>query len=150
MKANEIRNMSVAELESKLVDLKKDLFMLRMQHATNHLDNPTKISTTRRDIARCANTGISGYLPDGTPNTTLGAGWQMFDAGIASEAFCLAAYEKGLGTVILGLFDVAEATALLEIPETQELVALICIGYPAENPDAPKRKTVTDLLTYKS
>ena len=52
MKANEIRNMSVAELESKLVDLKKDLFMLRMQHATNHLDNPTKISATRRDIAR--------------------------------------------------------------------------------------------------
>ena len=44
--------MSVAELESKLVDLKKDLFMLRMQHATNHLDNPTKISEARRDIAR--------------------------------------------------------------------------------------------------
>ena len=52
MKANEIRNMSVRELESKLVELKKDLFMLRMQHATNHLDNPTKISEARRDIAR--------------------------------------------------------------------------------------------------
>ena len=52
MKANEIRNMSVEELQSKLVDLKKDLFMLRMQHATNHLDNPAKISATRRDIAR--------------------------------------------------------------------------------------------------
>ena len=52
MKANEIRSMSVAELQSKLVDLKKDLFMLRMQHATNHLDNPTKISAVRRDIAR--------------------------------------------------------------------------------------------------
>ncbi len=34
--------MSAAELESKLVELKKDLFMLRMQHATNHLDNPVK------------------------------------------------------------------------------------------------------------
>ena len=44
--------MSVAELETKLVDLKKDLFMLRMQHATTHLDNPTKISAVRRDIAR--------------------------------------------------------------------------------------------------
>ena len=52
MKANEIRAMSVSELEAKLVDLKKDLFMLRMQHATNHLDNPPKISATRRDIAR--------------------------------------------------------------------------------------------------
>ena len=52
MKANEIRSLSVAELESKLVELKKDLFMLRMQHATNHLDNPTKIYAVRRDIAR--------------------------------------------------------------------------------------------------
>ena len=52
MKANEIRNMSAEELQSKLADLKKDLFMLRMQHATNHLDNPTKISAVRRDIAR--------------------------------------------------------------------------------------------------
>ena len=52
MKANEIRNLSVSELEQKLAELKKDLFMLRMQHATNHLDNPTKISAARRDIAR--------------------------------------------------------------------------------------------------
>ena len=52
MKANEIRNLSVEELDKKLTDLKKDLFMLRMQHATNHLDNPIKISNVRRDIAR--------------------------------------------------------------------------------------------------
>ena len=52
MKANEIRKLSAAELDSKLADLKKDLFMLRMQHATNHLDNPVKISAVRRDIAR--------------------------------------------------------------------------------------------------
>ena len=52
MKATEIRNLSVEELDKKLADLKKDLFMLRMQHATNHLDNPIKISNVRRDIAR--------------------------------------------------------------------------------------------------
>ena len=52
MKAKEIKNLSVEELTKKLDDLKKDLFMLRMQHATNHLDNPVKISAVRRDIAR--------------------------------------------------------------------------------------------------
>ncbi|MBR6114745.1 MAG: 50S ribosomal protein L29 [Oscillospiraceae bacterium] len=52
MKANEIRNLSVEELDKKLIELKKDLFMLRMQHATNHLDNPIRISNVRRDIAR--------------------------------------------------------------------------------------------------
>ena len=52
MKASEIRKMSEAELNEKLVSLKKDLFFLRMQHATNQLDNPLKIAETKRDIAR--------------------------------------------------------------------------------------------------
>ena len=52
MKANEVRKLSAAELESKLVELKKDLFNLRLQHATNQLDNPVKIAQVKRDIAR--------------------------------------------------------------------------------------------------
>ena len=52
MKATEIRKMSVSDLEAKLADLKKDLFFLRMQHATNQLDNPIKISAVKKDIAR--------------------------------------------------------------------------------------------------
>ena len=52
MKATEIRKMSAAELESKLGDLKKDLIQLRLQHATNQLDNPVKIAEVKRDIAR--------------------------------------------------------------------------------------------------
>ena len=52
MKASEIRKMSQAELSEKLVSLKKDLFFLRMQHATNQLDNPLNIRKTKHDIAR--------------------------------------------------------------------------------------------------
>ena len=52
MKANEIRKLSAAELEAKLAELKKDLFMLRMQHATNQLDNPLQIAVVKKDIAR--------------------------------------------------------------------------------------------------
>ena len=52
MKATEVRKMSAAELDSKLVELKKDLFMLRMQHATNQLDNPLQIAVVKKDIAR--------------------------------------------------------------------------------------------------
>ena len=52
MKANEVRKLSAAELDAKLVELKKDLFFLRMQHATNQLDNPVKIAEVKRDIAR--------------------------------------------------------------------------------------------------
>ena len=49
MKASEIRKMSEAELGEKLVSLKKDLFFLRMQHATNQLDNPVKIAEVKRE-----------------------------------------------------------------------------------------------------
>ena len=52
MKASEVRAMSVSELNTKLDTLKKDLFFLRMQHATNQLDNPLKIAEVKRDIAR--------------------------------------------------------------------------------------------------
>ena len=52
MKAQEIRDLSAEELVVKLGDLKKDLFNLRLQHATNQLDNPIKIADVKRDIAR--------------------------------------------------------------------------------------------------
>ena len=48
----EIRSLSVEDLGKKLQDLKKDLFMLRMQHATNQLDNPMQIAAVKKDIAR--------------------------------------------------------------------------------------------------
>ena len=48
----EIRGLSVEKLEEKLQELKKDLFMLRMQHATNQLDNPMQIAAVKKDIAR--------------------------------------------------------------------------------------------------
>ena len=91
----------------------------------------------------------SGFERDGSYSTPKEGGWQMFDAGVASEAFCLAAYEQGLGTVIMGIFDEAKAATLLEVPEERELVALIPIGYPAESPAAPKRKSVEELLSFK-
>ena len=52
MKATELRAMSEADLSAKLVDLKKELFNLRFQHAINQLDNPHKIADVKKDIAR--------------------------------------------------------------------------------------------------
>ena len=52
MKANDLREKTTAELEAQLVSLKKDLFFLRMQHATNQLENPLKIQAVKKDIAR--------------------------------------------------------------------------------------------------
>jgi nitroreductase len=72
----------------------------------------------------------------------------MFDAGVATQTFCLAAYEYGVGTVIMGIFDAEKVAELLHIPENEVVVALVPIGYPDESPVAPRRKSVEDLLTF--
>ncbi len=90
-----------------------------------------------------------GYERDGSFSTVKKDSWQMFDAGVATQTFCLAAHEYGIGSVVMGIFDYDKVAEMVEMPETQEMVALIAIGHGAENPETPKRKTVEDLLTYK-
>jgi large subunit ribosomal protein L29 len=52
MKVSEIRELSEAELEGRLKDLKAELFNLRFQHAINQLDNPMRLNYVKKDIAR--------------------------------------------------------------------------------------------------
>lgn len=52
MKASELRELSVEELQTKLKDLKQELFNLRFQLAINQLENPMRISAVKKDIAR--------------------------------------------------------------------------------------------------
>ena len=52
MKAKEIRELSAVELQTKLNDLKAELFNLRFQLAVNQLDNPMRIKAVKQDIAR--------------------------------------------------------------------------------------------------
>ena len=93
--------------------------------------------------------GRCGYERDGSFSTKKEDRWQMFDVGVSCQSFCLAAWEKGLGTVIMGIFDEDGISELLDIPQDRELGALIALGYPDIEPDAPKRKTVEQLLQYR-
>jgi large subunit ribosomal protein L29 len=52
MKANQLKELTPAELNVKLKDLKGELFNLRFQHATNQLDNPNRLVVVKKDIAR--------------------------------------------------------------------------------------------------
>lgn len=110
--------------------------------------NARTLSTAPLLIAQTCVTKRSGYERDGSFTTDRGAGWEMYDCGIAAQTFCLAAHEAGLGTVILGIFDRPALEKHLHVPEGQELVALIAVGYPDQDPAAPRRKPVSDLLTY--
>ena len=52
MKASEIRELSIDEMQQKAVDLQQELFNLRFQHASGQLENPQKMKQVKRDIAR--------------------------------------------------------------------------------------------------
>lgn len=88
----------------------------------------------------------SGYTREGEPQTPRGNGWQMFDAGIATQTFCLAAYEEGIGSVVLGLFDENKVGEYINISEDRELIALVAIGYPDIDPPKRPRKEVDEIL----
>lgn len=90
----------------------------------------------------------SGFERDGSCTTSKGSDWEMFDAGIAAQTFCLAAKEKGLGTCIMGIFDDAAVAEAIQLPEGQKVGALIAVGYAAEEPAAPARKEVEQLIQF--
>lgn len=89
----------------------------------------------------------SGFERDGSFSTDKGTHWESFDAGIAAQTLCLAAHDAGLGTVILGIFDEAIVKEIARVPDGQKVSALIALGYAAETPAMPRRKTVDELLT---
>jgi nitroreductase len=98
-------------------------------------------------LAICGKLGSSGIYK-GQVTTKFGD-WFMFDLGIATQSLCLAAHERGLGTVIAGYFDHDKAKKVLEVPEGYELVALIPLGYPAHEPSAPKRREISEFTHYE-
>lgn len=90
----------------------------------------------------------SGFERDGSYSSHLKEGWQYFDNGLQVQNICLKAYELGLGTLIMGLYDVDMIRKFFEVPQEEEIVAVIAVGYPQDEPDMPKRKTVDDIVKF--
>jgi len=93
-------------------------------------------------LVLCGKQGSSGFYK-GQVTTKFGD-WFMFDLGLATQSLCLAAWNLGLGTVVVGLFDHNRAAAVLGVPEGYELVAMLPLGYPAKQPAAPKRREISE------
>ena len=112
-------------------------------------NNPNIIKGAPLLVAQTFVKSRCGYERDGTFTTDREDGWQYYDCGIAAQTFCLAAHDLGLATVIMGVFDRKKLQEFLQIPEDQELMALIALGHPADEPTAPKRKELDVLLSYR-
>ncbi|MEE1030572.1 MAG: nitroreductase family protein [Ruminococcus sp.] len=89
----------------------------------------------------------SGFERDGSYTTSKGDAWEMFDVGVAAQTFALAACEKGVGTCMMGIFDEQQVAEAIGLSEKERVGVLIALGYPDEEPEAPRRKEVADLLS---
>ncbi|MCD8117708.1 MAG: nitroreductase family protein [Oscillospiraceae bacterium] len=114
----------------------------------DHASNRRIITQAPALIALTTTEGRSGYERDGGFSTAKGTHWQSFDAGVAAQTLCLAAHERGLGTVIMGIYDPVLTARALSLPEGRSVSALIALGHPAETPEAPKRKSVEELAEF--
>ncbi len=93
--------------------------------------------------------GKSGKLDPSKFATTKGDGWEMFDAGIACQTFCLAAHAKGLGTCIFGVIDQTEIASIISLPPTEQVAAIITCGYEAgEHPQPTMRHATEDIMRF--
>lgn len=90
----------------------------------------------------------SGFERDGQPTNEIGDEWGAYDLGLANQLLILKAKELGLDTLIMGIRDADKLRELLSIPESQEVVAVIAVGYRDADPIRPKRKEVTDVARF--
>lgn len=110
--------------------------------------NAKTLLQSKNVVVLAQKNGRSGYEKDGSFSTSKGTGWEMFDAGVAAQTFCLAAYEKGIGTCIMGVFDDVKVAEAVGLPEGMSVVAVIPAGVPKFNPDLTPRKEVAELVSY--
>lgn len=116
--------------------------MLDFEHNIKTMSKCNTVVLVNQINGRC------GYERDGSFSTSKGTGWEMFDAGIAAQTFCLAAHEKGIGSCIMGVFDDAKVAELVNLPEGQTVTAIITIGKPKFAPEPTPRKEVEELVTF--
>lgn len=94
-------------------------------------------------------TNHSGFENDGiTPTNECGNGWGYYDLGLHNEIFLLKAKEMGLDTLVMGIRDADKIREKLNIPENEQIVAVIALGYGDKEPKMPVRKEVKDILKF--
>lgn len=91
---------------------------------------------------------VAGHT-DGKPDNEAGNEWGAYDLGLQAAYLILKARDMGLDTLIMGLRDAEGLRRVMDIPETEEIMAVIALGYRDADPAAPKRRAVGEVLTVR-
>ena len=106
-----------------------------------------KSSANAALIVTAYDKGVAGFN-GGEPANELGDQWGAYDLGLQNMLLCLRARELGLDTLIMGIRDGEAIRAAAHIPESQAVVAVIALGYRAQDPAAKPRKATEEIVEY--
>ena len=90
----------------------------------------------------------AGFQKDGTADNELGNGWGCYDLGLQNENLILKAADMGLSTLIMGLREADKLREILDIPDTETIVAVIAVGKADESPNRPPRKELDEIARF--
>lgn len=91
--------------------------------------------------------GKSGKIDQANYATNKASQWEMFDAGIACQTFCLAAHAKGVGTCIFGVIDDVAISEIVGLAKDETVAAIITYGFEQGEHAAPTpRKSVEEIM----
>lgn len=89
----------------------------------------------------------SGFTA-GNPDNELGNKWGAYDLGLNNAYLVLAAKDKGLDSLIMGLRDSVELRKALNIPKTEQIVAVIAFGQAVKEPTLTARKPIDEVAQF--
>lgn len=109
--------------------------------------NKTRIAGASVLIVSTYERGKSGFF-QGNATNEIGDGWGAYDNGLSNAYLVLKAREMGFDTLIMGMRDSDGIRTLLEIPSNETIMAVIALGYRAEDPKRPDRRDINDIVKF--
>ena len=91
--------------------------------------------------------GKSGFFR-GTPSNEVGDGWGAYDNGLSNAYLILKARDMGFDTLIMGMRDSEAIRGVFGIPENEAVMAVISLGYRAEDPSAPVHRPLDEIAKF--
>ncbi len=91
--------------------------------------------------------GKSGYF-QGKQTNEVGDGWGVYDNGLSNCYLILKARAMGFDTLIMGMRDADKLRELFAIPANESVMAVISLGYRAEEPTRPARKEINEIVKF--
>lgn len=110
--------------------------------------NQKSAASAKAIIVTCFEKNRAGFNREGVADNELGNEWGAYDLGLSNMLLCLKARELGFDTLIMGIRDNVALRQLLEIPDSQEVVAVIAVGERVTDPAKPPRKTLEHVAKF--